>query len=109
MSEEVKADLTILGLQWFEEGRFQRVLHTELIKCFKFWNSGINSDLCSAMHLVFFALEKTKRLGTINEKREEYEGNATDDDNFKFFHQPVVTLQEFQESEGDFFQWNHVA
>ncbi len=109
LSEEVKADLTILGLQWFEEGRFQRVLHTELIKCFKFWNSGINSDLCSAMHLVFFALEKTKRLGTINEKREEYEGNATDDDNFKFFHQPVVTLQEYQESEGDFFQWNHVA
>ncbi len=79
LSDDVKADLTVLGLKYFDDLEYQKILHTDLIESFKYWNSGINSDLCSAMHLLFLAIEKTKKIGTKSEKIDINSENKTAD------------------------------
>ena len=64
LGTDTKADITLLGLKWFADDRHERVLHSTLMESFKYWDSEINNDISSAFHLVFFGLEKTKKLGT---------------------------------------------
>ncbi len=64
LSDETKADMTLLGLRWFAADEHEKVLHSKLIESFKYWDSSINSDIASAFHLVLLAIEKTKKRGT---------------------------------------------
>lgn len=63
LSGAAVADLTMLGLEYFDEGRHKNILHSDIIKSFKYWGSEKNSDISSAFHLILFGLQKDK-IGT---------------------------------------------
>lgn len=70
LSDSVVADMTVLGIKYFEANRHLRISHTALMDSFNYWRSEVNNDITSAFHLVLLALEKTKNLGTIRTDEE---------------------------------------
>lgn len=58
---------TMLGLKFFNNDRHLNITSYKIMESFKYWGGSKNSDLASAMHLVFFGLDKTKNKGTVTE------------------------------------------
>ena len=63
VSDQSVADMTYQAINFFEEDRHKRVLHSMLLDSFNRWRAE-NSDLASAFHLVLLALSLLKKVGT---------------------------------------------
>jgi len=109
LSDDTIADMTLLGLKYFEEDRHLRIFHSSVIECFKYWNSGINSDLASAFHLVLFGLNKLKKKGTWSEADERLnKGKPKQPTPINFFERTNVnsTIQFGKPSTNLIVSWN---
>jgi hypothetical protein len=64
VTEQIKNHMTTLGQRYFAEGRHQNMTSQLILDSFKIWGSGDNTDIGSAMHIIFYmddVLEKAMR------------------------------------------------
>lgn len=58
--KSMKAEQTLLGSKYFREGRYRKNTSTQIMEALNVWGSKENTDIGSAIHLIFQILEFVK-------------------------------------------------
>jgi hypothetical protein len=71
VTDKIKTDMTYLGNQFFSEGRHQGITCIDILEALLVWGGSKNTDIGSALHLVFLLLHLTKdtMVELINEQK----------------------------------------
>ena len=101
ITPKIKLELTALGSEFFRDERHRKITYTPLLEALGIWGGVVNTDIGSALHLVFLILHLTKnsvvteikrdshisatyiKLGDPSLKRMESSHNHTGGNNFK--------------------------
>lgn len=76
ITPKVKLELTALGSQFFRDDRHKKITYIPLLEALAVWGGTVNTDIGSALHLVFLILDLTKN-SVVTEMRHQDKVVAT--------------------------------